>query len=84
MKRATALLAVLSAVFVAGCQTTEELAQQDDMICQGYGLPKGSPEYVQCRQFQQADRTARYQADQQAYAIWSAANSLSRIGLKNN
>jgi hypothetical protein len=54
------------------------------MICQGYGLPKGSPEYVQCRQFQQADRTARYQADQQAYAIWSAANSLSRIGQKNN
>jgi hypothetical protein len=60
------------------------LAQQDDAICQGYGLQKGSPDYVQCRQFQQADRTARYQAEQQSYAIWSAANALSRIGQKNN
>jgi hypothetical protein len=84
MKKIAALLAVVSALFVSACQTTEELAQQDDAICQGYGLPKGSPDYVQCRQFQQADRTARYQADQQAYAIWSAANSLSRIGQKNN
>lgn len=84
MKRSAVFLAVLSGFVLTGCQTAEQLAQQDDAICQGYGLQKGSPDYVQCRQFQQADRTARYQAEQQTYAVWSAANALSRIGQKNN
>lgn len=76
------IIFALSFVLV-GCQTTEELAQQDDAICQGYGLEKGSPQYIQCRQFQQADRTARYQTDQQTYALISAVSSISNAVSQN-
>lgn len=69
-------VALVLCLAVAGCQTPEELAQQDDSICRGYGLQFGTPEYAQCRQFQQADRTAKYRAYQQRQAAESVARSL--------
>ena len=59
-----------------GVLTPEELAQQDDQVCRSYGMAFGTPEYAQCRQFQQADRTAKYQAYQQRQAAESVARSL--------
>lgn len=69
-------IALVLCLAVAGCQTPEELAQQDDSICRGYGLQFGTSEYAQCRQFQQADRTAKYRAYQQRQAAESVARSL--------
>lgn len=41
------LFAVLS---LAGCKTVDEIyAADDDRVCLGYGVPKGSPAYVECR-----------------------------------
>jgi hypothetical protein len=79
------IVSLFVAAGLAACsETAAELAQRDDAICQGYGLEKGSPQYVQCREFQQADRTTRYQAYQQRQAIWDVANAISKIGQKNN
>ncbi len=43
--------AVLLALMLAGCQTTNPEAQiaADDRQCQSYGVAPGSPGYVQCR-----------------------------------
>lgn len=70
------LLALAACLALAGCQTTEEIAQEDDSICRGYGLQFGTPDYAQCRQFQQSDRTARYQAYQQRQAMESVARTI--------
>jgi hypothetical protein len=77
MKLKTILIIAAATAFLAGCQTAEELAQEDDAICRGYGVEFGSPEYAQCRQAQQADRTQRYQAYQQRMAAESAARTLA-------
>lgn len=42
--------AILLALMLGGCQTTEEHVASDDRQCQGYGVAVGSPAYVQCRQ----------------------------------
>lgn len=76
-------LALVSTLALAGCQSAAEMAAEDDAICQGYGLEKGSPAYVQCRQFQQNDRTARYEAYQQRQAVWGIANAISNASSKN-
>lgn len=76
MRKIYSALLLSACLLVAGCQTAEELSQEDDMICRGYGLQFGSPEYAQCRQFQQADRTAKYQAYQQRQAMESAARAI--------
>jgi len=34
---------------LAGCVTAEQQIALDDTKCQSYGVPKGSPAYVQCR-----------------------------------
>lgn len=51
------LFAILS---LTGCVTAQQTAQEaDDAKCRSYGVPKGSPEYVQCRMLldqQRADR----------------------------
>lgn len=41
--------AILLALLLAGCQTTEERLAADDVRCQSYGLHKGDPAYAQCR-----------------------------------
>jgi len=41
--------AILLALLLAGCQTTEDRIAQDDRQCQSYGVAPGSPGYVQCR-----------------------------------
>ena len=83
MKKCMIGLALLSALALAGCQSAAEMAAEDDSICQGYGLERGTPAYIQCREFQQNDRTARYEAYQQRQAIWSIANAISNAGNKN-
>ncbi len=83
MNRALIGIALASTLALAGCQSAAEIAAEDDSICQGYGLEKGSPGYIQCREFQQNDRTARYEAYQQRQAIWSIANAISNVGNKN-
>lgn len=62
---------------LAGCQTAEEIAQEDDATCRSFGLQFGTPDYAQCRQYQQADRTARYQAYQQRQAVENAARAVA-------
>lgn len=83
MNRVLIGIALASTLALAGCQSAAEMAAEDDAICQGYGLEKGSPGYIQCREFQQNDRTARYEAYQQRQAIWSIANAISNVGNKN-
>jgi hypothetical protein len=34
---------------LTGCVTSEQRIAQDDTQCLSYGVPKGSPAYVQCR-----------------------------------
>lgn len=41
--------AILLALLLAGCQTTEDKIAVDDRQCKSYGVAVGSPEYVQCR-----------------------------------
>lgn len=43
--------AILLALMLSGCQTTNPEAQiaADDRQCQSYGVAPGSPGYVQCR-----------------------------------
>ena len=41
--------AILFALLLAGCQTTNDRIALDDRQCQSYGVPIGSPGYVQCR-----------------------------------
>lgn len=65
----------LAGLALAGCQSTKEIVKEDDFICRSYGLEVGTPAYIDCREAQQADRTARYQADQQRRAFESAARS---------
>ncbi len=70
------LVAFLACLALGSCQSAQDIAQEDDSICQGYGLQFGTPDYAQCRQFQQADRTAKYQAYQQRQAIENAARTI--------
>ena len=82
MNRFLIAITLVSTVALAGCQSATEMAAEDDAVCQGYGLEKGTPAYIQCREFQQNDRTARYEAYQQRQAIWSIANAISNAGNK--
>ncbi len=41
--------AILLALLLAGCQTTEERIAADDSQCRSYGVQPGSQAYVQCR-----------------------------------
>lgn len=41
--------ALFLALFLAGCQTTEDRIAADDRQCQSYGTKPGDPAYVQCR-----------------------------------
>jgi hypothetical protein len=41
--------AILLALLLAGCQTTEERLAADDAQCRSYGTKPGDPAYVQCR-----------------------------------
>lgn len=83
MKRFAVGMALIASLALAGCQSAAEMAAEDDSICQGYGLEKGSPGYIQCREFQQNDRTARYEAYQQRQMVWGIANAISNAGNKN-
>jgi hypothetical protein len=74
---------IAASLSLAGCQTAEELAQEDDSTCRSYGLQFGTPDYAQCRQYQQSDRTARYQAYQQRQAIENAARAFSNAAAQN-
>lgn len=43
-------LLIASCAALGGCVTTQEAQiAADDTRCQSYGVPKGSPAYVQCR-----------------------------------
>jgi hypothetical protein len=39
----------LLCAMLSGCMTAQERMAQDDTQCLSYGVPKGSPAYVQCR-----------------------------------
>lgn len=41
--------AVLLALLLAGCQTTQERLAADDAQCRSYGTKPGDPGYIQCR-----------------------------------
>lgn len=41
--------AVLLALLLAGCQTTEERLAADDAQCRSYGSKPGESAYMQCR-----------------------------------
>jgi hypothetical protein len=75
---------VAASLSLAGCQTAQELAQEDDATCRSYGLQFGTPDYAQCRQYQQADRTARYQAYQQRQTIENVARTFSNAAAQND
>lgn len=59
---------------LGGCVTAEQRMAQDDTQCLSYGVPKGSPAYVQCRT--QLDQN---RANKQAAA--SFGNSGGLVGL---
>lgn len=41
--------AVLLALLLTSCQTTEERLAADDANCRSYGTKSGDPAYIQCR-----------------------------------
>lgn len=41
--------AAVAALFVTGCAAPRDYIAEDDAKCLSYGVPKGSPAYVQCR-----------------------------------
>lgn len=41
--------AILLALLLTGCQTTEDRIALDDRTCLSYGVARGTPGYVQCR-----------------------------------
>lgn len=41
--------AILLALMLAGCQTTEQAALKDDTQCRSYGVAPGTQPYVDCR-----------------------------------
>jgi hypothetical protein len=54
------LILLALALSLAGCATRPQLTteQADDIKCRAYGVPRGSPAYVQCRMNVENDRTA--------------------------
>lgn len=48
--------AIMLALLLAGCQTTEDRIAIDDRQCRSYGVAPGSPAYVQCRSNLDANR----------------------------
>jgi hypothetical protein len=50
--------AVLLALLLAGCQTTEERLASEDATCQSYGVQPGSPGYLQCRMMKDQQHNA--------------------------
>lgn len=47
---------------LSGCVTSEQRIAQDDTQCLSYGVPKGSPAYVQCRMKLDENRANRQAA----------------------
>jgi hypothetical protein len=43
---------------LAACQTTNQLAQQDDLKCTSFGLKPGTQGYAQCRLSMNQDHSA--------------------------
>lgn len=41
--------AILLALLLGGCQTTDDRIAIDDRQCKSYGVAVGSPAYIQCR-----------------------------------
>lgn len=56
--KAVALLGA-AIVMLAGCKTTEQLAQEDAAKCASYGFKAGSDGYASCRMKLAADRDAK-------------------------
>jgi len=74
-------LAILLALLLAGCQTTEErLAADaaDDAQCKSYGIEPGDPAYVQCRT-NLDNNHAEVEASEGATATFSAATAILRL-----
>lgn len=74
-------IAGLGALALAGCQTTEELAVQDDAACAAIGITSTSQRYGECRLIMERKRIAERQekaARMQAFgaAMQNAGNSL--------
>lgn len=73
--------AVLLALLVTGCQTTEDRIAADDRQCQSYGVAKGSPEYVMCRANLDAGR-ANVQASREIGRGSSLTGTIERMNSK--
>ncbi len=66
-------LAVGAVWGLTGCQTAEQRMAKDDTQCLSYGVPKGSPAYVECRMRLEEQRTLR-----------RAVNSTGAVGVLMN
>lgn len=43
-------IALATVLSLTGCKTIDQIhADDDDKVCMSYGVPKGSPAYVECR-----------------------------------
>lgn len=60
MKSVVMACAALS--LLSGCVTAEQRIAQDDMQCLSYGVPKGSPAYVECRMRLDQNRSTKQAA----------------------
>lgn len=49
-RRASAVLAGLAALSLAGCATSEDLRRQDEARCASYGFAPGTPDFAVCLQ----------------------------------
>lgn len=66
MKRAVAILSLLSLTSCLATTSPQDLAQQDDTVCRSYGAAPGTDAYVNCR-------TQRDSTRQQGQAMVRAA-----------
>jgi hypothetical protein len=72
------VMVAAAALVLQGCVSAQEQANEDDRICLGYGLQRGSPQYIECRRSILDDRRIRQESADRARAMQSLGNSMVR------
>jgi hypothetical protein len=77
------VMVLAGALVLQGCVSAKEQANEDDQICLGYGLQRGSPQYIDCRRSIMDDRRAREESRNRLRSIQSLGDSLVKASEKN-
>jgi hypothetical protein len=72
------VMVAAAALLLQGCVSAKDQANEDDQICLGYGLQRGSPPYVDCRRSLVEDRNRRQEAYERTRGMQILGNSMVR------